>query len=154
MYRVLIRILGSSLLGIEIYPPKLVFDEMIDTLDQIDEAMTLLDVNKIKELEPLMMERYSSWLYTNNIDTIKGEHSIIPYLLSTTDTDLKDVNIANAFLVTPNLTKLVYLSVIFLSTNRKYRNRLIRALKADDYEYTNRIYMELCRLFIPTNIPR
>lgn len=153
MYRVLIRILGSSLLGIGNYPPKLVFDEMIDTLDQIDEAMTLLDVNKIKELEPLMMERYSSWLYTNNIDTIKGEHSIIPYLLST-DTDLKDVNVANAFLVTPNLTKLVYLSVIFLCINRKYRNRLIRALKIDDYEYTNRIYMELCRLFIPTNIPR
>lgn len=148
--KTMIRALGRSILGMETFPEDEEFDDMIELLEEIDEAMTRLEVEKLQKLESKIM-KYSKWIYDNNKDTLLGEHSIIPHLIGT---DLENINVANAFLVTPNLTKLVYLTVIFFACNSHHQNQLRRYIQNKDEEGIKRVYMELTRLFVPTNIPR
>jgi len=158
--KVLIRTLGKSLLGMHQFPPnndevKFSLGDMINLLDDIDEAMTLLNIERMKELEPIMMDKYSVWLFENNIETITSKDSIVPHLVGDVY-DSYSVNVANLFLVTPNVTKLTYLSVIFFAIHQEWQDILRSALKnKEENKITLRnIYMELARLFIPTNIPR
>jgi len=149
--QVMIKILGQSLLGIHHFPPD--FNHFILILDYLDEAMTLFDLDNINKYEALMRP-YSHWFYQHNHETMfSRENSIIPYLVGD-ERDPHKVNLAGAFLVTSNITKLIYFSVIFFMTHPEWQSRLRGALHNNSQNLLHAIYKELCRLYVPTNIPR
>jgi len=158
----MIKILGQSLLGFHVFPPDYEVEEnslslngLSRILDRMDEAIILFDTEAISRYETELWE-YSEWFYQHNresIEDIGNQHNIFPFLVKNKD-NLKKVNLAAAFLVTPNITKLIYLTVIFFSTNPNWQKYLRQVLNSNDDQALKRLYNEFCRLFIPTAIPR
>lgn len=157
--KVIVQTLGETILGINNFPPdtlgldtdntdNVTFDGFIELLDQLDEALNLMNIDRLRELEPIMMQKYSKWIYQHNSQTINT--GVIPHLIH----NIAESNIGNILVITTNLTKLIYLSVIFFSTHIDELTRLKQAINNSNNDYIKRIYMELSRLYIVTDIPR